>query len=402
MRVEERFLRYISIDTTSDENCAECPSSENQWALAREIEKEMNEMGLSDVRVDEHCYVYGFIPANVESAPAIGLIAHMDTSDAVPGGPMNARILRYEGGDVTLNAEMGVIMRAKDYPSLADKVGMDLIVTDGNTLLGGDDKAGAAEIMTFCEYVLTHPEYQHGKICVGFTPDEEIGRGADLFDVKGFGADFAYTLDGGKACDMEYENFNAASARIVIHGFSIHPGSAKNKMRNALRIAMELNAMLPANETPECTEGYEGFYHLNDFTGEVQQAEMRYIIRDHDMKKFEARKERMRKIAAYLNDKYGENTVELTVKDSYFNMREKVREMPDVIDRAVNAIRACGLTPACVPIRGGTDGAMLSYKGLVCPNLGTGSYNHHGVFEYACVQEMEAMVEIVKRIVEAK
>ena len=402
MRVEERFLRYIRIDTTSDENCPDCPSSENQWALARELEKEMKELGMSGARVDGHGYVYGFIPANVENAPAIGLIAHMDTSDAVPGGPMNARIMRYAGGDVTLNAEKGVVMRAKDYPSLADKAGKDLIVTDGNTLLGGDDKAGVAEIMTFCEYVLAHPEYKHGKICVGFTPDEEIGRGADLFDVQGFGADFAYTLDGGRPCEMEYENFNAASARIVIHGFSIHPGSAKNKMRNALRIAMEFAAMLPAHEMPECTEGYEGFYHLNGFHGEVQKAEMRYIIRDHDRRKFEARKERVRKIAAYLNEKYGENTVALTVKDSYFNMREKVQEKPEVIDRAVNAIRSCGMTPACVPIRGGTDGAMLSYKGLVCPNLGTGSYNHHGVFEYACVQEMEAMVEIVKRIVEAK
>ena len=402
MQVEKRFLRYISIDTTSDEACAACPSSHNQWELAWELEKEMKEMGMFDVRVDEHGYVYGFIPANVENAPAIGLIAHMDTSDAVPGGPMNARILRYEGGDVTLNAEKGIVMRAKDYPSLSDKVGKDLIVTDGTTLLGGDDKAGVAEIMTFCEYVLTHPEYKHGKICVGFTPDEEIGRGADLFDVAGFGADFGYTLDGGRASEMEYENFNAASARVLVHGFSIHPGSAKNKMRNALRIAMEFHAMLPAHETPECTEGYEGFYHLNDFHGEVQEAEMRYILRDHDKQKFEARKETVRKIAAYLNDKYGENTVELTVKDSYFNMREKVEEMPQVIDRAVNAIRACGLNPACMPIRGGTDGATLSYKGLVCPNLGTGSYNHHGVFEYACVQEMETMVEIVKKIVEAK
>lgn len=401
MQVEERFLRYISIDTTSDEACASCPSTHNQWVLARELEKEMKNLGLSDVRVDEHGYVYGFIPANVKDAPAIGLIAHMDTSDAVPGGPMNARVLRYTGGDVTLNEEKKIMMREKDYPSLADKKGKDLIVTDGNTLLGGDDKAGVAEIMTFCEYVLAHPEYRHGKICVGFTPDEEIGRGADLFDVAGFGADFAYTLDGGKASEMEYENFNAASARIIAHGFSIHPGSAKNKMRNAIRLAMEFDAMLPASERPEHTEGYEGFYHLNDFRGETQQAELRYIIRDHDRQKFEQRKERVQKIAAYLNEKYGGGTFELTIKDSYFNMKEKVQEKPEVIDRAVNAIRACGLTPACVPIRGGTDGATLSYKGLVCPNLGTGSYNHHGVFEYACVQEMETMVEIVKRIAAA-
>ncbi|MBR0407298.1 MAG: peptidase T [Clostridia bacterium] len=402
MQVQERFLRYISIDTTSDEACASCPSSENQWKLAQLLEQEMKELGLSGVKVDEHCYVYGFIPANVDGAPAIGLIAHMDTADAVPGGPMHARILRYAGGDVTLNAEKGIVMRAKDYPSLADQVGKDLIVTDGTTLLGGDDKAGVAEIMAFCEYVMAHPEYKHGKICVGFTPDEEIGRGADLFDVQGFGADFGYTLDGGKANEMEYENFNAASCRVLVHGFSIHPGSAKNKMRNALRIAMEFNAMLPASEVPECTEGYEGFYHLNHLHGEEQEAEMRYIIRDHDMRKFEARKERVQKIAAYLNDKYGENTIELILRDSYFNMREKVRKMPEVVDRAVNAIRASGLNPACVPIRGGTDGAMLSFKGLVCPNLGTGSYNHHGIFEYACVQEMEAMVEIVKRIVAAE
>ena len=402
MQIEKRFLRYISIDTTSNEACPDCPSSKNQWVLAWELEKEMKKLGLCDVRVDAHCYVYGFIPANVQGAPAIGLIAHMDTSDAVPGGPMHARILRYEGGDVTLNKEKGIVMKAADYPSLADKTGKDLIVTDGLTLLGGDDKAGVAEIMTFCEYVLTHPEYRHGKICVGFTPDEEIGRGADLFDVAGFGADFAYTLDGGRASEMEYENFNAASARVIVHGFSIHPGSAKDKMRNAIRLAMEFDAMLPTSERPEHTEGYEGFYHLNDFTGEVQRAELRYILRDHDKQKFEQRKERIQKITAYLNEKYGENTFELTVKDSYFNMKEKVQQKPEVVERAVNAIRACGLEPACVPIRGGTDGATLSYKGLVCPNLGTGSYNHHGVFEYACVQEMETMVEIVKRIVEAK
>ena len=402
MQVQERFFRYIDIDTTSNEACGENPSSKNQWVLAWELEKEMKELGLSDVRVDEHCYVYGFIPGNAENAPAIGLIAHMDTSDAVPGGPMHARILRYTGGDVVLNEEKGIMMKAADYPSLADKIDKDLIVTDGTTLLGADDKAGVAEIMTFCEYILTHPEYRHGKICVGFTPDEEIGRGADLFDVMGFGADFAYTLDGGEISEMEYENFNAASARILVHGFSIHPGSAKDKMRNAIRLAMEFDAMLPANERPEHTEGYEGFYHLNDFTGEVQQAELRYIIRDHDKQKFEQRKERIRKIAAYLNEKYGESTFELTLRDSYFNMKEKVQQKPEVVKRAVNAIRACGLTPACVPIRGGTDGATLSYKSLVCPNLGTGSYNHHGVFEYACVQEMETMVEIVKKIVEAK
>ena len=401
MTVQDRFLHYVSFDTTSDEACPQCPSSDRQWVLARELEKEMKALGLQGVRLDDHCYLYGFIPANAEHAPAIGLIAHMDTVDAVPGSPIHPRVLRYQGGDVRLNEEKGIVMKAKDFPSLSAQVGKDLIVTDGTTLLGADDKAGVAEIMTLCEYVLTHPEFKHGKICVGFTPDEEIGRGADLFDVQGFGADFAYTVDGGKADEIEYENFNAASARVLVHGFSIHPGSAKNKMRNALRLAIEFNAMLPPSEIPECTEGYEGFYHLNHLHGEEQEAELRYIIRDHDRDRFEQRKASMEKIAAYLNGKYGENTFELILRDSYYNMKEKVQEKPEVIDRALYALKACGLSPACVPIRGGTDGARLSFMGLVCPNLGTGGYNCHGIFEYACVQEMETMVDVLKKIVEA-
>ncbi len=401
MTVQDRFLHYVSFDTTSDEACPQCPSSDRQWVLARELEKEMKALGLQGVRLDDHCYLYGFIPANAEHAPAIGLIAHMDTVDAVPGSPIHPRVLHYQGGDVRLNEDKGIVMKAKDFPSLSAQVGKDLIVTDGTTLLGADDKAGVAEIMTLCEYVLTHPEFKHGKICVGFTPDEEIGRGADLFDVQGFGADFAYTVDGGKADEIEYENFNAASARVLVHGFSIHPGSAKNKMRNALRLAIEFNAMLPPSEIPECTEGYEGFYHLNHIHGEEQEAELRYIIRDHDRDRFEQRKASMEKIAAYLNGKYGENTFELILRDSYYNMKEKVQEKPEVIDRALYALKACGLSPACVPIRGGTDGARLSFMGLVCPNLGTGGYNCHGIFEYACVQEMETMVDVLKKIVEA-
>ena len=400
MEVQERFLRYVALDTTSDESCPDCPSSARQWELARLLRDEMLQLGLSDVRLDEHCYVYGCIPANAEGAPSIGLIAHMDTVDAVPGAPIHPRLLHYEGGDVVLNAEKDIVMKAADFPSLDRHAGKDLIVTDGETLLGADDKAGVAEIMTLCEYVLAHPEMKHGKICVGFTPDEEIGRGADLFDVKGFGADFAYTVDGGAADEIEYENFNAASARLLVHGFSIHPGSAKNKMRNAIRLGLEFNAMLPAHEIPECTEGYEGFYHLNFIRGEEQEAELRYIVRDHDRAKFEQKKQRMEKIADYLNEKYGENTFELTLRDSYYNMKEKVQERPEVIDRALNALRACGLSPACVPIRGGTDGARLSFMGLVCPNLGTGGYNGHGIFEYACVQEMQSMVEVLKKIVE--
>ena len=401
MEVQERFLRYAAMDTTSDETCPACPSSERQWALGKELKQEMEELGLSGVRLDEHCYVYGFIPANAEGAPSIGLIAHMDTVDAVPASPLRARTLRYEGGDVVLNAEKGIIMKASDYDSLARHVGRDLIVTDGTTLLGADDKAGVAEIMTLCEYVMAHPEMKHGKICVGFTPDEEIGRGANLFDVKGFGADFAYTMDGGCVWEVEYENFNAASAKVLVHGFSIHPGSAKNKMRNAIRMAMEFNGMLPPHEIPECTEGYEGFYHLNSIRGEEQEAELRYIIRDHDRAKFEQKKQRMEKIAAYLNEKYGENTFELTLRDSYYNMKEKVRERPEVLERALNALRSVGLNPVCTPIRGGTDGARLSFMGLVCPNLGTGGYNYHGVFEYACVQEMQSAVEVLKKLVSA-
>ncbi len=401
MTVQERFLRYISFDTTSDESCAACPSSERQWALARVLEKEMKDMGVSDVRLDGHCYLYGHIPSNAPGAPAIGLIAHMDTVDAVPGGPIHPRVFRYEGGDIVLNREKDIVMREKDFASLADHVGKDLIVTDGTTLLGADDKAGVAEILTLCEFVLNNPDFRHGKICVGFTPDEEIGRGADLFDVKGFGADFAYTVDGGRPQGVSYENFNAASAKVLVHGFSIHPGSAKNKMRNALRMAIEFNSLLPASEIPECTEGREGFYHLCRLTGEEQEAEIRYIIRDHDRQKFEQRKERMQKIAAYLNDKYGDGAFELILKDSYYNMKEKVQQRPEVVDRAFAALTACGLTPVSAPIRGGTDGARLSFMGLPCPNLGTGGYNGHGIFEYACVQEMAIMVEALKKIVEA-
>ena len=394
MDVTERFMAYIALDTTSDENSPSCPSTERQWALARLLEKEMQALGIQDVRVDENGYVYGQIPANVANAPAIGLIAHMDTVDAVPGSPMHARRVRYEGGALLLNPEKGIRMTPEEK-----HVGKELIVTDGTTLLGADDKAGIAEILTFCEYVLAHPEEKHGKICIGFTPDEEIGRGADRFDVAGFGADFAYTVDGDCVDEIEYENFNAAAAKILVHGYSIHPGSAKNKMRNAARLAMAFNAMLPANEIPECTEGYEGFYHLCAIRGEEQEAELTYIIRDHDRQKFEQKKDRMRKIAAYLNDQYGENTFELHLKDSYYNMREKVEEHPEVIARALDALRAAGMTPRCVPIRGGTDGARLSFMGLVCPNLGTGGYNGHGVYEYACVEEMETLVEALKKLI---
>ena len=396
MHVTERFLKYVALDTTSDESSPSCPSTARQWELARLLEQEMRELGLSQVRLDENCYLYGCIPGNDPAAPAIGLIAHMDTVDAVPGSPIHPRRVHYTGGDILLNEEKGIVLPASQIDATP---GQDLIVTDGTTLLGADDKAGVAEIMTLCEYVLSHPECRHGKICVGFTPDEEIGRGADRFDVAGFGADFAYTVDGGAANEIEYENFNAASARIEIHGFSIHPGSAKNRMRNALRLAMEFHGMLPPHEIPECTEGYEGFYHLCHLSGEEQAARMHYIIRDHDREKFAQKKARMEKIAAYLNEKYGPGTFDLQLRDSYYNMKEKVQERPEVVARARDALRACGVEPVSVPIRGGTDGARLSFMGLVCPNLGTGGRNGHGVFEYACVQEMELMVEALKNLV---
>ena len=395
MTVIERFMRYIALDTTSDESCPDCPSSPREWPLANLLADEMRALGMEDVRVDEHAYVYGFLPANAPG-PAIGLIAHMDTVDAVPASPMNARRVHYTGGAIALDA-FGTHLLTPE----ARHIGHDLIVTDGNTLLGADDKAGVAEIMTLCEYLTQHPKIRHGKICVGFTPDEEIGRGADLFDVPGFGADFAYTVDGGNIDELEYENFNAAAARVTVRGFSIHPGSAKGRMRNAATMAMQFHAMLPAHEIPECTEGYEGFYHLCGMQGETQKAELTYIIRDHDRARFEEKKARMRAIADYLNAYWGEGTFTVDIRDSYYNMREKVEENMQVVARAMDAIRACGLTPACVPIRGGTDGARLSFMGLLCPNLGTGGCNCHGVNEYASVQDMEKMVEILTRLVSA-
>lgn len=394
--VLERLLSYVTVETTSNANCESCPSSEKEWALARMLAAELKELGVRDARVDEHCYVYGSISANVMDAPIIGLIAHMDTSDAAPGAPVHPRVVHYEGGDIVLNEANGQVLTPD-----ASHIGHDLVVTDGLTLLGADDKAGVAEIMTFVEYVLTHPQYKHGKICIGFTPDEEIGRGADLFDVEGFGADFAYTLDGGAPQDLEYENFNAAAALVVVHGFSIHPGSAKNRMRNASTMAMEFHHMLPVHEVPEATEGYEGFYHLCGIQGQEQEAKLEYILRDHDSAKLEEKKNYMRRVVSYLNAKYGEDTFDLYLRDSYSNMREKVEKRPEVIERAKSAIAACGLEPRSVPIRGGTDGARLSFMGLVCPNLGTGGANFHGVQEYASVQEMNTMVEILKNLVQA-
>ena len=400
--VQDRFLRYVRINTTSDEKSETSPSTACQFDLARMLRDELNAIGVQQVRMDEHCYVYGEIPANCEGQPAIGLIAHMDTVDAVPGRIFSPRLLTYQGGDICLNQDKGIVMRAEEFPELAQYIGKQIIVTDGTTVLGADDKAGVAEIMSVCERLLSDPSIPHGKICIGFTPDEEIGRGPDHFDVPGFGADFGYTVDGGAIEEMEYENFNAASVKVAVHGRNIHPGSAKNRMKHAARIAMEFNAMLPAQEKPEYTEGYEGFYHLTEIMGDEENASLGYILRDHDGEKLEEKKRFMLRAVEYLNARYGAGTVEIAIRDSYRNMREIIEQHMDIIDRAAAAIRSQGLEPKCVPIRGGTDGARLSFMGLPCPNLGTGGHNCHGIHEFIAVADMEKMVDILMALIKAK
>ncbi len=395
MTVKERFLNYVQIETTSDESCESCPSSQGQWTLARLLVEEMQAMGIADARVDEHCYVYGTIPAKGDHPARVGMIAHMDTSDGVKGPTHPQVIPDYDGGPITL--KNGIVIDGFDFlPSLK---GQELIVTDGESVLGADDKAGVAEIMALAQRLTAPDAPEHCTVCLGFTPDEEIGRGADLFDVAGFGADYAYTVDGGAVGELEYENFNAAGCRVQFHGVNIHPGSAKNQMKNAALIAIEFASMLPAHETPAHTEGYEGFYHLCDMRGDEENASLVYIIRDHDAQKFEARKETVRRITDYLNAKYGEGTVELLLRDSYRNMREMVEPHMEIIDKAREAFLACGVTPVTMPIRGGTDGARLSFMGLPCPNLSTGGYSCHGRKELISVEALEKMVDVLENIV---
>lgn len=397
--VAQRFLRYVSLDTQSADGAEQIPSTEKQFALANLLVEEMRAMGVSDARVDAHCYVYGSIPATEQGLPALGFIAHMDTSPDASGEGVRPRIVNgYPGGDIHLNAEVAI--EESMFPALAHYVGNDIIVTDGTTLLGADDKAGIAEILTLAEYLLAHPDLRHGRICIAFTPDEEVGCGADQFDVPGFGADFAYTVDGGSPGELEYENFNAASAKLVFHGVGIHPGSAKGRMRNALHLAQEFDAMLPPSARPEHTEGYEGFFHLSELSGDVVEATARYIIRDHDAAKFAAKKALMQSAAAFLCEKYGAGTVELTLKDSYYNMKEQILPHFHLIETAKAAMERVGVAPEIIPVRGGTDGARLSYMGLPCPNLGTGGHNAHGVLEFIPIQSMETVVEILKAIVE--
>lgn len=393
MNVTERFLHYVSFNTQSCEDNESCPSTPNQKVLGQAIVEEMLAMGISNAHMDEHGYVYGTVPGAADK-PVIGLIAHMDTAPDCSGENIVPTIVQYEGGDLVLNREKNIVMRASEFESLARNVGKHLIVTDGTTLLGADDKAGVAEILTAAEQLLASDQ-PHATLKIGFTPDEEIGRGADLFDVPGFGADYAYTCDGGTLGEIEYENFNAASARVAVHGVNIHPGSAKNKMRNSQLIAMEFFSMLPTNERPEYTEGYEGFTHLCDMSGDVELTNMAFIIRDHDMARFQAKKARFEAIAAYLNEKYGAGTVELKLRDSYYNMKEKIEPVMYVVENACQAMRQVGMNPVEVPIRGGTDGARLSFEGLPCPNLCTGGENYHGRFEYIPVEDMELCVKML-------
>lgn len=391
--VSERFLRYVSFDTQSDEFSESCPSTAKQKLLGQQLVCEMQEMGIRDAQMDANGYVYGTVPGD-PSLPTIGLIAHLDTSPDTSGANVKARIVKYNGGDIVLNEKEQILLREKDYSSLNADLGKHLIVTDGTTLLGADDKAGIAEIMACAERILKSDQ-KHATLKIAFTPDEEIGRGADLFDVKRFGADYAYTVDGGTLGELEYENFNAAGAKVTIHGLNIHPGAAKNKMINSQYIAMEFHSMLPEMERPEHTEGYEGFFHLIDMSGTVEESCLRYIIRDHDMKKFRERKNLMQKICTMLNEKYGDGTVCLDLQDSYYNMREKIEPCMYVVDRAKKAMELAGITPVIVPIRGGTDGARLSFMGLPCPNLCTGGKNFHGRFEYIAVEDMEKITNFL-------
>ncbi|MEG2096766.1 MAG: peptidase T [Pseudoflavonifractor sp.] len=401
MNVIERFLHYVSFDTQSAENSDSCPSTEKQKVLGASLATELSQLGLQNAHMDDHGYVYGWLPASAgcEGIPCLGLIAHMDTSPDASGANIQANIIDYQGGDILLNAEKQLFMRAADFESLADYKGEKLIVTDGTTLLGADDKAGVAEIFSTMEYLIAHPELRHGRIAVGITPDEEVGSGADHFDVERFGAAVAYTVDGGALGELEYENFNAANAAVYINGVNIHPGSAKNKMKNALLIGVEFMNLLPPTEIPAHTEGYEGFYHLHHMEGDETQTQLNFILRDHDRAKFEARKQYLGRAAAYLNSKYGEKTVELYIKDSYFNMKEQIEPHMYLILRARAAMEKAGVKPIETPIRGGTDGARLSFMGLPCPNLSTGGLNFHGVHEYIPVKSLEKMVEVLVNLV---
>ncbi|GEA59861.1 peptidase T [Vibrio comitans] len=397
----ERFLRYVSFDTQSNEASQQCPSTQGQRLLAKQIESELLELDLSDVHLDDNGYLSARLPSNVTfDVPAIGFIAHMDTAPDASGKDVKPQIIdNYQGGEIRLG-KSGEVLTPAQYPDLEKLHGQSLITTDGTTLLGADNKAGIAEIITAIAYLKANPQIKHGEICIGFTPDEEIGRGANLFDVEAFGAQFAYTIDGGPVGELEYENFNAASAKVTCHGVNVHPGTAKDKMVNAANIAAQFQLMMPSEETPECTEGYEGFYHLNSVTGAVAKAELSYIIRDFDRERLEARKAFMQQQVEKLNQLIPKGHVEINITDSYYNMREMVEPHPHIIELAKQAMLDCDIEPNIKPIRGGTDGARLSFKGLPCPNIFTGGYNFHGIHEFASIDGMKQAVDVIVRIAE--
>lgn len=398
----ERFLKYVKIDTQSNGSSKTCPSTEKQLDLANVIIEDLKEIGMQDISLDENGYIMATLPSNIDKeVDTIGFIAHMDTAPDYSGKDVKPRIVEgYEGGDILLNKEENIVMSPKDFPELNNYVGQDLIVTDGMTLLGADNKAGIAEILEAVKYLVDNPEIKHGEIKVGFTPDEEIGRGANLFDVEKFGAKCAYTIDGGEIGELEYENFNAATVNLKITGRNIHPGTAKNKMINSMLIGMEVNGMLPVDERPEHTEKYEGFFLLHDMKGSIENTSMIYIIRDHSAEKFANKKQLITDAVEYLNKKYGQGTVEIEITDSYFNMKEKVEPVIEIVDIVKKSMEEVGVTPIIKPIRGGTDGARLSYMGLPCPNIFTGGHNFHGKFEYIPVQSMKKSVEVIVKVIE--
>lgn len=402
MTIVERFLKYVSFDTQSAEDSETTPSTEKQWILARYLKEELEGIGLTEVEIDEHAYVYATLPANTDKPlPTVGFIAHMDTSPDCSGKDVKPRIVKnYDGSDIVLDEAAGIVTSPKKFPELLDHVGEDIIVTDGHTLLGADDKAGIAEIVQAMAYLIAHPEIKHGRIRVGFNPDEEIGLGAHRFNVEKFGCDFAYTMDGGELGELEFENFNAASAKVEVTGVSVHPGYAKNKMVNAARVATEYASLVPAAETPERTAEYEGFYHLLGMSGNVEKASLTYIIRDHDRARFEERKEYAAAVGELLNKKYGAGTVKVTLADQYYNMREKVEPVMHIIDTALDAMKDCGIQPRVRAIRGGTDGAQLSFKGLPCPNIFAGGLNFHGPHEFLPIPSLEKASMVVVKICE--
>lgn len=399
-KILDRFLRYVSVDTQSDENSESQPSSAKQLDLLRMLRDELTAMGV-EATLDEYGYVMATVPSNIDKkVPAVGFIAHVDTSPDASGANVRPQIIEnYDGGDIALKGAPGLFLKPAEFPELLAHKGETIITTDGTTLLGADDKAGVAEIMNAVQYMVEHPEFKHGEIKIGFTPDEEIGRGVVKFDVKRFGADYAYTMDGGEVGELEFENFNAASAKVHVQGRNVHPGYAKGKMKNAILIGMELNSLLPVQQRPEFTEGYEGFFHIVSFKGSVEEADFGYIIRDHDRAKFEEKKEVIRKCAAFINEKYGEGTVTLEVKDQYYNMRQQVEPYYFIVEKAVKAMEMEGIEARIQPIRGGTDGANLSFKGLPCPNIFAGGLNFHGKMEFAPLESIEKASKVVLNII---